>query len=105
MYKRQGEDPAITERVRDLLAQFESGTVDRTQLNATMNKRLTPQLLKVAATELAVLGVPQRLVFVGKTTIASGTLYTYRAVFSAATFNVQIGVDRSGKITGFALVP
>ncbi|MFY9737944.1 MAG: serine hydrolase domain-containing protein [Candidatus Cybelea sp.] len=100
-----GEDPAITERVRDLLAQLESGTVDRTQLNATMNKRLTPQLLKAAATELAVLGVPQRLVFVGKATIGSGTLYTYRAVFSAATFNVKIGVDRFGKVIGFVLLP
>jgi len=100
-----GEDRAITGRVRELLAHFESGTIDRTQLDATMNKRLTPQLLKEAKTELAVLGAPQRLIFVGKTTIGSGTVYTYRAVFSAATFDVRIGVDRSGKIAGFGLLP
>ena len=97
----KGENPAITTRVREWIGRLESGNIDRSQLSAHMNEVLTPQMVGGIKEQFATLGAPQRLTFVGKTTSAKGTIYTYRAVFAATTFSVRLGIDPAGKIAGF----
>ncbi len=100
-----GEDPAITARVRDLLNRFETGNIDRSQLDAKMNSLLTPQFVDEVKAQLGALGAPQQLVYLGKTSAAGSTVYTYRAEFSAVTFNLIYAVNSSGKVSGFFLKP
>lgn len=100
-----GEDPAITARVRDWLNRFETGNIDRAQLDAKMNSLLTAQAIEDIKTQLGVLGAPQQLVYQGKTSAGGSTIYTYRAVFSATTFNLLFGVNNAGKVSGFFLKP
>ena len=101
----KGEDPAVTARIRGMIASLENGTLDRSQLTPDMNKMLTPQLLADVKTQFAPLGAPQQLIFVSKVSGKRGELYTYRAVFSAVTFNVHFGVNAAGKVAGFNLAP
>jgi D-alanyl-D-alanine carboxypeptidase len=101
-----GEDPAVTARVRDWIARLETGNLDRSQLDAEMNKALTPQLVGSVEKQLAMLGTPQQLIYRGKASLgAKATLYTYRAVFSAATFTLYFAVNSAGKIAGIRLAP
>jgi len=100
-----GEDPAITARVRDWIGRFESGDIDRAQLTAKMNQVLTPASVATLKSQLGALGAPSRLVFVSKTAGRRGTVYVYRAVFPATTFDVQIAINSAGKIAGFFIVP
>ncbi len=100
-----GEDPVVTARVRDWLNRFETGNIDRSQLDAAMNKLLTPQFVTEVRQQLSILGAPQRLVFLGKTDSGASTIYNYRAVFSAVSFTIHMAVDGSGRISGFRLAP
>ncbi len=100
-----GEDPAVTARVRDWLNRLETGNIDRSQLDATMNAKLTPQLVTAVKQQISILGTPQRLVYLGKTNANGVTVYDYRAVFSAVSFTLRFGVDRAGKIAGLRLAP
>lgn len=100
-----GEDPAITARVRDWLNRFETGNIDRSQLDVKMNSLLTPQVVNEVKGQLGALDAPQQLVYLGKKTAAGSTIYTYRAVFSAVTFNLYVGVNAAGKISGFLIGP
>lgn len=100
-----GEDPAVTARIRDWIGRFESGNIDRAQLDTQMNKLVTPQLVEQVKMQLGPLGAPQSLVFLGKTNAAGSTIYRYRADFSAVSFTIVMGVNASGKISGFRLVP
>jgi len=100
-----GEDPAITTRVRDWVNRLETGNIDRSQLGAEMNKVLTPAFLAQVKQQIAVLGAPQQLVYLGKTNGKKGTVYSYRAVFAVATFTLHFEVDTTGKIGGIWLSP
>jgi CubicO group peptidase (beta-lactamase class C family) len=100
-----GEEPTVTARIRDWLNRFESGNIDRSQLDAGMNKLVTPQLIEQVKLQLGPLGAPQSLVFLGKTKAAGSTVYRYRADFSAMSFTILMEVDGSGKISGFRLLP
>lgn len=100
-----GEDPAITARLRSLLLGLETANVDRSQLTPRMNAHFSPAYLTEIKSEMAPLGAPQQLLYVSKDTSAKGTTYRYRGVFAAATFNLQMGVDPSGKISGIMISP
>lgn len=100
-----GEDPAVTQRVRDWVNRLESGNIDRSQLDATMNAKLTPQFVTEVKQQMSILGAPQQLVYLGKTSANGITIYDYRAVFSAVSFTLRFGVNRAGKIAGLRLVP
>jgi D-alanyl-D-alanine carboxypeptidase len=100
-----GEDLAVTARVRDWIAWLETGNIDRSQLDAEMNEALTPKLVGQVKQQLGVLGAPQQLIYRGKNVGKKATLYTYRAVFSVATFTLYFAVDPAGKIAGIRLAP
>jgi D-alanyl-D-alanine carboxypeptidase len=100
-----GENPAVTARVRDWLTRFESGNIDRTQLDSQMNKLVTPQLIEQVKQQLGPLGKPQSLVFLGKTNASGSIIYRYRADFAAMSFTILMEVNGLGKISGFRLLP
>ncbi len=101
----KGEDPAVTARVRSVIAQLESGTLDQSQLTPDLSEKLTPALLADVKAQFGPLGAPQQLIFLSKRQTPKGTLYTYKAVFAAATLNAHLGISPAGKIAGFNLTP
>lgn len=100
-----GEDPAVTARLRDWIGRMESGNVDRSQLTPHLSAHFTPALVATIKTEIAPLGAPQQLLYVGKNVTPRGTIYAYRAVFAAATFNVHIAIDPQGRLAGLTMTP
>jgi len=100
-----GEDPAVTARVRDWINRLETGNIDRSQLDATMNAKLTPQFVTEVKQQMSILGAPQQLVFLGKSSANGITVYDYRAVFPAVAFTLRFAVNRTGKIAGLRLLP
>ncbi|MGA8575832.1 MAG: serine hydrolase [Candidatus Cybelea sp.] len=100
-----GEDPAVTARVRDWIDRLETGNIDRAQFDTTMNKLLTPQFVAEVKQQLSVLGAPQKLVYLRKTSANGITVYDYRAVFQAVTFTLRFAVNRAGKVAGLRLLP
>ena len=100
-----GEDPAVTARLRDWVGRLESGNLDRSQLTPRMSAHLSPSMVAEIKTEMAPLGAPQQLLYVSKSVTPRGTIYTYRAVFAAATFNLHIAIDTQGKIGGLTMTP
>jgi hypothetical protein len=70
-----------------------------------MNAKLTPQFVTEVKQQMSILGAPQQLVYLGKTSANGITIYDYRAVFSAVSFTLRFGVNRAGKIAGLRLVP
>ncbi|HEY1976362.1 MAG TPA: serine hydrolase domain-containing protein [Candidatus Baltobacteraceae bacterium] len=100
-----GEDPAVTARLRSLIAGLESGTLDRSQLTPRLNARFSPKMLAGIKSEIGPLGAPQQLLYVRKVSTAKVTIYTYRGVFAAATFNLNLGIDSMGKVSGITMTP
>lgn len=101
-----GEDPAVTARAKSLLAQFLSGSVDRSQLDASMNAAMTPAVLAGAKAQFASLGSPTAWIYKGKHVAGTTTTYEYHVTFSSgAQLNVYMSVDAAGKIAGYLLSP
>ena len=100
-----GEDPAVTARVREMLRQFQTGDVDRSALNATALKSMTPDVLAGARDTLASLGSPQALIFRGKSPAGDATAYAYRAQFASTTLAIVMTLDATGKIAGYRIFP
>jgi CubicO group peptidase (beta-lactamase class C family) len=100
-----GEIPAVTARVRDWLRRFQTGDIDRSQLNDTMNKALTEDLIDASKAQLGPLGTPETLVYRGSVASDGSTVYVYVATFSAGTFRIVMALDAAGKIAGYRLVP
>jgi CubicO group peptidase (beta-lactamase class C family) len=100
-----GELPAVSARVRDWLRRFETGDIDRSQLNDTMNKGLTQDLIDASKAQLGPLGTPDSLVYLGKVDTDGSTAYVYEATFSQGTFRILMSLDAAGKISGYRLVP
>ncbi len=101
-----GEDPAVTARAKALLAQFESGNLDRTQFDAAMNAAMTPAVVAGAKAQFAALGMPSVWVYRGKRVESGTTTYAYRVTFAGGTqLNVYMSVDAQGKVAGYLLSP
>jgi CubicO group peptidase (beta-lactamase class C family) len=100
-----GEDPAVTARAKEWLHRFETDDIDRSQLTATMSTLLTPELTAELQRQFAPLGVPQSLSYRGKVTSGTSTIYRYLATYPTGTFVILIGIDTSGKISGYRLLP
>lgn len=97
---------AVAARAKDMLHEFQTGTVDRTQLDAQMNAAMTGDVLKKVQAQFAPLGDPQQFAFTGKQTMQGGNeAYVYRVTFKSGTFNEIFTLDKDGKVAGFFLVP
>jgi CubicO group peptidase (beta-lactamase class C family) len=101
-----GEDPAITAKAKATLRLLLNGNPDRSQLDAAMNKALTPQVLSAADEQIKAYGAPQTWVYRGKSVTAQGTTYLWLVTFSSGVkLKIEMALDPDGKIGGYNLLP
>jgi hypothetical protein len=97
--------PEITARAKEWLHRFQTGNVDRTQLDAEMNTALTPDLVKQVSQQLAPLGDPVTFVISGEQTTQGVTAYIYKVSFKSSSIYEVFGLDKDGKLAAIRFVP
>lgn len=97
--------PDITARAKDWLHRVQTGDVDRSQLDTTMNTAFTPDLVKELSTQLGPFGDPQSFTFFKQVVSGGVTAYVYRVSFAAGAVNEVFALDKDGKIAGIQFVP
>ncbi len=98
-------DPKVTAIAKDWLHRVQTANVDRSQLTDQMNAALTPALVQQVAAQLAPLGDPTAVSFVGSQTVQGVTIYHFVLTFKAGTVNEFLGIDAAGKIAGLRFTP
>ena len=99
-----GADTAA--RAKDWLHRFQTGDIDRSQLNEKMNAVLTPDVIKQISEKYAPLGDPESFTPLGQQSVpVDMTAYVYRVVFKTATLNEVFVLDRDGKVAGIQFPP
>jgi hypothetical protein len=97
-------DPAT--RAREWLHRLQTGDIDRSQLTATMNADLTPDVIKQISEKFGPLGDPQSFTPLGQESVPDNeTEYVYRVVFKTETVNEVFVLDKDGKIAGIQFPP
>ena len=99
------EDLSVTARAKEWVRRVQTGSIDRSQLSATMSKALTPDLVAGAKAQFAALGAPKAFTFLGKTSQGASTVYVYRVDFRSDSLNLILSVDGAGKIDGLLFRP
>lgn len=98
-------DPKVAAMAKDWLHRIQTGNVDRSQLTNEMSAALTPALVQQVGAQLAPLGDPTSVSFVGSQTAGGITIYQFVLTFKASTVNEYIGIDGAGKIAGLRFTP
>lgn len=99
------EDPAVTKRALEWVERFQSGEIDRSQLNESISAKLTPQELAAMKKELAPFGAPTGIGYGGARDEHSARVYRYVVVFPVGAIQEFISIDRAGKIDGVLFLP
>ena len=77
-----GEDVQITAKTEMVWTELHSGTIDRSELTASLNNALTPDRVAFMHAHYAEAGTPLRWIYKGKQDLPDGsTTYSYRVVF------------------------
>ena len=101
-----GEDPVTTQRSREIWAELLAGKPDPSQFTPETLKAFTPDVLAGARAQFAQLGDIKTWVYSGKKAGAASTAYTYRVTFSSGTaLNVNMVLNKDGKVTGYYATP
>jgi hypothetical protein len=99
-------DPAILARAKTFYHALASGVVDRTQLNAQANAKLTDQTVKDVAAKLSPFGDPVTFDYVKSARQGESTLYAYLLGFrNGQKLQFVIGFDSQGKVSALAIQP
>jgi hypothetical protein len=99
-------DPAVTAKAKEWLHRFQTGDIDRTQLEPAMSTAITGDIIKQLKDELSPLGDPQSFKILSQQSLGEGiTAYVYRVTFKSSAINEIIAIDKDGKIEGFRLTP
>jgi hypothetical protein len=99
-------DPAITAKAKEWLHRFQTGDIDRSQLQPAMSTALTADVVSQLKDELAPLGDAQSFKITSQQSLGEGiTAYVYRVTFKSSSVNEIIAFDAQGKISGFRLTP
>jgi len=96
-------DPKLTLRAKEWLRRFETGDIDRTQLDPEMNHALTGPVVAKTAAQLKPLGEPTDFTYLYQQKGPAGIGYSYQVTFKDGTLVWFFAVDSSGKITGLRL--
>ncbi|HUZ48422.1 MAG TPA: hypothetical protein VMW12_01635 [Candidatus Dormibacteraeota bacterium] len=94
------QNPAIESKAVEWLERVQSGNVDRSQLNKTIDAKLTPQMLTTLQKQLAPLGQPYGAAYGGSKMVGQTTVYRYVVAFKAGSIEEYISFDQAGKISG-----
>ena len=99
-----GDDSSAIARAERLVNELRSGDVDRSQLSAKLNAKLSPAALQQAIALVRTLGPTTAWTLSGKTTTADATTYALRVgLQSGESRAVPISIDSAGKISGFGI--
>jgi hypothetical protein len=98
-------NPGITARAKDWLHRVQTGDIDRSQLDATMDTAFTPDLVKQTSQQLAPLGDPLSFTFLKQSVSGDITSYVYQVTFKSGAVNEIFALDKDGKIAGIRFTP
>ena len=97
-------DPAFSAGVRQLFESVIEGKADVSRFTPEVAAAIERSGGQVAA-GVKPLGAIQKFELVERTEDAAGVRYRYRIAYASASFFLRVGVDKAGKINGFALRP
>jgi hypothetical protein len=99
-------DPAITARAKSFYHSLATGMLDRSQLSAPANAKMTDQTVKDVAAKLAPMGEPVTFEYVKSGHQSGSTLYAYLLGFgNGQKLEFVLGIDAQGKVSALALQP
>ncbi len=99
------EDPGITKRAVEWFERMQNGDIDRSQLDASFNQKVTPQIVAAAKTQLGALGQPLGVAFGGGLPKGAATVYRYVLTFKLGEVSEYIALNKDGKVSGLIFRP
>jgi hypothetical protein len=99
------ENPAITRRALEWVGRFQTTNIDRSQLNATIDTKLTPQVLEAMKRQLAPLGTATGIGYGGARNVKGALVYRYVVVFPVGAIQEFMSIGADGKIAGVLFLP
>jgi len=96
----QRVDSKIVAKAKEWFHRFQTGQIDRSQLDATANAELTSTIIEQEAARLKQFGEPSSFQFIRTYTISGAIGYDFLLQFSAARIVEMIAFDADGKIAG-----
>jgi hypothetical protein len=100
-----GADPAMTALATTLVAQVQSGNLDRTLFDARTSAALTPALVGSVTNQLAPLGKPKAITYLRTASSGPYRSYAYRVVWDAVSLDESFALDGNGKIVSWLFRP
>ena len=95
-----GVDPKVMTAAKEWFHRFQTGNIDRSQLNAECNGELTASLIKKEEATLKPFGEPTGFEFIGSQQIKGADGYVFLIAFHAGRVAEAIAFDKQGKIAG-----
>jgi hypothetical protein len=93
-------DPTIIVKAKEWFHRFQTGQIDRSQLNAQMNAQLSDAMIAQEAATLRRFGDPSSFEFIRKYAVGGAMGYDFLLRFSAGRIVEMIAVGADGKIAG-----
>ena len=98
-------DSHITAKAKEWFHRFQTGEIDRSQLDAQVNAQLTDDMIHHEAEMLTPLGDPLSFMFVRTYPIDGALEYDFMLQFKATKVIELITFDADGKIAGLGFEP
>ena len=99
------DDPKMAALASTLVAQAQSGKIDRDLFDGKAGDGLTPALIANVAQHMAPLGKPKSITFESHATVGAYDTYHYRVAWPAVAVDESFTLDRAGKIAGWYFQP
>jgi hypothetical protein len=96
----QSIDPKIVAKAKEWFHRFQTGQIDRSQLNAQVNEQLTSAMIQQEAATLSRFGNPSSFQFLRTYEISGAVAYDFLLQFSAGRIVEMIAFGSDGKIAG-----
>lgn len=96
----RGVDPRIVAKAEEWFHRFQTGNIDRSQLDARVNAQLTDEMIQQEAATLSRFGSSSSFQFIRTYAISGETAYDFLLQFSAGRIVEMIAFDADGKIAG-----
>jgi hypothetical protein len=99
-------NPVIMARAKTFYRALATGTIDRSQLSAQANAKLTDEAVKAVAAKLAPLGEPVTFEYVKSEQQGGSMLHAYLLGFgNGQKLEFVVGFDAQDKVSALALQP
>jgi len=97
--------PAIVAKAKEWFFRFQSGNIDRSQLNDRVNLELTTDMIEREKHTLQNFGTPKKFNFLRRRKVSGTNAYDFLLTFPSGTILEAIAFDQSGKIAGIDFQP